>query len=506
MITSNSTPRLPRRDNDVTRVKHLVRGPVVTNRSAVTALAALAMLNVLTLGAGVAVAGLLPGRLALWQVPRVARAGVDAPGTVLSPAGPHSPLPSRKRLAALLAPLIGAPPLGPHVGAVVTDLATGEVLFSRQAGSPFVPASNAKLLTAVAALSTLGPSARFTTRVVAGAKRGSLTLVGGGDPTLAAGNPPRSDYPQPATLAALAASTARWLAARRMRAVRLTYDASLFTGPSLAPGWTPGYISTGNVTPITALEVDQGRLTRSGAPQDADDPDNFRPRSAAPASEAANAFAGLLRRDGIHVTGRPAARRAPRHGVPVAAVRSPALAEIVAWMLRESNNVLAEDLARQVALHAGRPASFSGGAAAVTAELARLGVRNGVHLVDGSGLSPLDLLTPAALAAVVRLAAAGRPATLRAAITGMPVAGFSGTLAPGQSVFGGFGPPALGMVQAKTGNLSRVASLSGLTTDASGHVLAFAFMADRIARGSQLAGAAGTIDAMATALARCGCR
>jgi serine-type D-Ala-D-Ala carboxypeptidase/endopeptidase (penicillin-binding protein 4) len=479
---------------------------VVTNRSAVTALAALAMLNVFTLGAGVAVAGLLPDRLALWQIPRVTRAEVEAPGTVLSPAGSHGPLPSRKRLAAVLTPLIGAPPLGPHVGAVVTDLATGEVLFSRQAGSPFVPASNAKLLTAVAALSTLGPSARFTTRVVAGAKPGSLTLVGGGDPTLAAGNPPRSDYPQPATLAALAASTARWLSAHHVRAVRLAYDASLFTGPSLAPGWTPGYISTGNVTPITALEVDQGRLTRSGAPQDADDPNNFRPRSYAPASEAATAFAGLLRRDGIRVAGLPVAGRQPRHAVPVAAVRSPALPVIVGWMLRESNNVIAEDLARQVALHTHRPASFSGGAAAVTAVLASLGVRHGVQLVDGSGLSPLDRLSPAALAAVVRLAAVGQQDALRAAVTGMPVAGFSGTLAPGQSVFGGFGPAALGMVRAKTGNLSQVASLSGIATDASGHVLAFSFMADKIAKGSQLASAAGTIDAMATALARCGCR
>ena len=478
----------------------------MTNRSAVTALAALAMLNVFTLGAGVAVAGLLPDRLALWQVPRVTRAEVAAPGPVLSPAGSHGPLPSRKRLAAVLAPLVGAPPLGQHVGAVVTDLATGEVLFSRQAGLPFVPASNAKLLTAVAALSTLGPSARFTTRVVAGAKPGSLILVGGGDPTLAAGNPPRSDYPRPATLAALASSTARWLSARHVRTVRLAYDASLFTGPSLAPGWTPGYISTGNVTPITALEVDQGRLTRSGAPQDADDPNNYRPRTYAPATEAAAAFAGLLRRDGIRVAGPPVAGRQPRHAVPVAAVRSPALPMIVGWMLRESNNVIAEDLARQVALRTRRPASFSGGAAAVTAVLAGLGVRHGVHLVDGSGLSPLDRLTPAVLAAVVRLAAVGQQDALRAAITGMPVAGFSGTLAPGQSVFGGFGPPALGMVRAKTGNLGKVASLSGIATDASGHVLAFAFMADKIAKGSQLASAAGTIDAMATALARCGCR
>ena len=88
----------------------------------------------------------------------------------------------------------------------------------------------------------------------------------------------------------------------------------------------------------------------------------------------------------------------------------------------------------------------------------------------------------------------------------MPVAGFSGTLAPGQSVFGSFGPQALGMVRAKTGNLTKVASLAGIATDASGQVLAFAFMADQIPKGSQLPGAAAAIDAMATALAGCGCR
>jgi D-alanyl-D-alanine carboxypeptidase/D-alanyl-D-alanine-endopeptidase (penicillin-binding protein 4) len=479
---------------------------VVTNRAGVTALVTLAMLNVFTLGAGVAVANMLPARLALWQVPRVARAPLEAPARVLAPASPRRPLPNRARLAALLTPLLAAHPLGRHVGAVVTDLDTGTVLFSQNAGSAFVPASNAKLLTAVAALSTLGPSARFTTRVVAGARPGLLTLVGGGDPTLAAGPPPRSDYPQPATLASLAAATAHWLAARGTRTVRLTYDTSLFTGPSTAPGWTPGYISTGNVTPIASLEVDQGRLTPSGAPQDADDPGNFRPRSSTPAAEAAGAFARLLRRDGIHVAGQPAAGRQPRHPAQVAAVRSPPLASIVGWMLRESNNVIAEDLARQVARHAGKPASFSGAAAAVTAILGRLGVHHGIYLVDGSGLSPLDQVTPGALAAVVRLAAVSGPGALRAAVTGMPVAGFSGTLAPGQSVFGSFGPQAVGMVRAKTGNLAKVASLAGIADDASGHLLAFAFMADQIPKGSQLPGAAAAIDAMATALAGCGCR
>ena len=71
-------------------------------------------------------------------------------------------------------------------------------------------------------------------------------------------------------------------------------------------------------------------------------------------------------------------------------------------------------------------------------------------------------------------------------------------------MFGGFGRAALGMVQAKTGNLNTVLSLAGIVSDASGRPLAFAVMADQIPRG-QLVPAAGVIDRMATALAGCGC-
>ena len=157
-----------------------------------------------------------------------------------------------------------------------------------------------------------------------------------------------------------------------------------------------------------------------------------------PAAQAAQAFAGFLGADGIHVAGPGGQHQAAAHAATVASVSSPPLSAIVGWMLRESNNVIAENLARQVALRDRRPASFSGAAAAVTAIARRLGVPGGIHLVDGCGLSPQDRIAPAALARLVGLAAAAAPGRLRAAITGMPVAGFSGTLAPGQSVFSGF--------------------------------------------------------------------
>ena len=476
----------------------------MTSRLRRVALLTLALLTVFTIAAGAAVAHLLPARLALWQLPRVAGHSLAAARPVLAAAGnPLGEPVTAGGLAARLSGTLGLPALGAHVAAVVANLSTGQVLFARNGSSPFAPASTAKLATAAAALDVLGPAARLSTRVVAGASS-SIILVGGGDPTLAAARPPAADYPQPATLASLAAKTARALRARHRRSVRLGYDTSLYTGPLLPPSWPSSYVSTGNVSPITALEVDQGRLTLSGAPQDADDPGNLRPRSLTPAADAAAAFGSFLASDGIRVLGAPRPAVAPSGSVTIARVVSPPLAEIVQWMLIESNNVIAENLARQVAIATRRPASFTGAAAAVAATDRRLGVR-GVHLVDGSGLSPDDRITPRALVQLIILAARPDDPRLRPVITGLPVAGFAGTLAPGGSVFGATGPPALGLVRAKTGNLNSVAALAGVAYAGNGQLLGFAFMADQVPKNG-LIPAGGAIAELATELAGCGCR
>jgi serine-type D-Ala-D-Ala carboxypeptidase/endopeptidase (penicillin-binding protein 4) len=400
------------------------------------------------------------------------------------------------------------------VTAVVGDPASGQVLFSRQAGSPATPASTAKLATAVAALDVLGPGARLRTRVVEDITAGQapargpapIFLVGGGDPTLVAGRAAGSEYPRPATLAALASATARALARQHRKAARIGYDTSLYSGPPMAPGWSPSYVTSGNVTPITALEVDQGRLLRSGKPQDADDPDNLRPRSLTPAADAAAAFAGFLARDGIRVDGPASPAGLPPKATRVASVSSPPLAAIVEQMLTESNNVIAENLARQVALAKGAPGSFSGGGATVTKVIRQLGAGAGVHLVDGSGLSPDDRIPAATLFRLVSLAASAGHPELRAVVTGLPVAGFSGTLTRGQSVFGDPAAASRGLLRAKTGNLDTVVSLAGLVDDRDGSVLAFAFMADRLPSAADLRPAAATVDKLAAALAGCGCR
>jgi serine-type D-Ala-D-Ala carboxypeptidase/endopeptidase (penicillin-binding protein 4) len=480
---------------------------VLVRRPRLLVLAVLALLNVFTLTAGLAVADMLPPRLALLRVPVAAARPVVNATPVLTPAdgsvtrSQDTTLPTEQGLAAIFDAQLAPSTTGAGVGIEVADLGTGQVLYSVNASTPATPASTTKVITALASLAALGPNARFTTTVRQVGN--TVVLVGGGDPVLAVNGYPSSDYPRPATLAQLAASTARTLKAQGHQSVRLGYDTSLYSGPDIAQGWSDSLISTGNVTSIVSLEADQGRLTPSGALEDSDDPVNYRPRTTDPVGMTVAAFAALLAHDGITITGSPAAVVAPTSAPLLASVSSPPLSSIIEQMLLESNNVIAENLARHVAIALGLPATFTGAADAVVTELRRLGITTPIHLVDGSGLSPLDGIAPETLVRALALAAS--TPRLRVAITGLPVAGFAGTLSAGDSDFGGIGGAARGVVRAKTGNLATVASLAGLAYDRSGGLLLFAIMAPRVPNAGQLQVAADALDAAAADLAECGC-
>lgn len=178
--------------------------------------------------------------------------------------------------------------------------------------------------------------------------------------------------------------------------------------------------------------------------------------------------------------------------------------DLVEQMLEQSDNVLADVLARQIAIATGTPASFEGAASATRTVLAGLAVPGldveSLELVDGSGLSTLDRAAPAALGALLRAAADGAHPRLAPIIGGLPVAGWDGTLAdryPGAN-------PAAGVVRAKTGTLTGVSSLGGVLIDADGRELVFVVIADQVtATGTELAEAA--LDAVAGTLASCGC-
>jgi serine-type D-Ala-D-Ala carboxypeptidase/endopeptidase (penicillin-binding protein 4) len=491
------------RDGNLTRGT-TCEGNLSLRRRSRLAPAAIAVLCVFTIAAGLTVSRMLPHRLALWQAPGIAASRLARPAPVL---GAPVPVPGAASataagVAGAISPVISQSTFGTSLGVLVTDLASGQVLYASNASTGFAPASTTKLATAIAAIKALGPNARFSTTVVAGPGARSIVLVGGGDPTLAAGPLPASDYPQPATLLGLARRTAQALKARGRYSVRLGYDTSLYSGPQLAPSWPASYVPTGNVSAITPLSVDQGRVTATGVPADNNASNGL--RAADPAAVAATSFARFLAADGIAVRGGPAPALAPVHASALASVQSLPLTQIVQWMLEESNNVIAENLARHIAIATGYQASFSGAAAAETAVLRRLGITGELGLYDGSGLSPADRIAPTTLVELIRLAASDPQ--LRPVLTGLPVEGFSGTLAQGGSVFGLGGTPGLGVVRAKTGNLSTVAALAGTAYARNGQLFAFAVMADQIsaAPGALERAATAMVD-MASALAGCGC-
>ncbi|MFB9313100.1 D-alanyl-D-alanine carboxypeptidase/D-alanyl-D-alanine-endopeptidase [Nocardioides plantarum] len=383
--------------------------------------------------------------------------------------------------------------LGSHVLAEVAPLDGDAAAYTLggRSDATAVPASTTKVVTSTAALLALGPDHVFTTEV---RRRGSrLTLVGGGDPFLERG-PTRDGelwpYPARADLQDLAEQTAASLAADGTRRVSLAYDDTLFDGPQVNSRWESGYVASGEVSPTSALWVDRGRV-REGLGRVAD-----------PSAEAARSFVEALTAAGITVVGRPVAARAASGAVPVAAVDSAPLAQIVQRLLDVSDNDAAEVLLRQVGVATSGEGSIQAGRAGVRRLLRDAGVALGDSVLhDGSGLSRDNRLDPSVLVEVLRLAASDDHPGLRAVVTGLPVAGFTGSLTDRMDQ----GPAAgRGRVRAKTGTLSNVSALAGLATDVDGNVMVFVLMADRVPAASSLL-ARVTLDDAAAALGACAC-
>ncbi|MGW1148205.1 D-alanyl-D-alanine carboxypeptidase/D-alanyl-D-alanine endopeptidase [Streptomyces sp. NPDC002454] len=422
------------------------------------------------------------------KTPPRAPAVLDALGGA-GTAGARTPLPGAAALGKRLGPLLDGAPPGTRTGAAVVDAATGELLWGKDPGKALTPASTTKVATAVAALTAPGPDHRITTRTVlepaAGKEPARVVLVGGGDPTLTA----REDARGNASLRDLAQATARALADGGTREVRLGYDTSLYSGPPVHP-----IGRNDNIASVTPLMVDEGRLDDSSS--------GPAPRSEDPAKDAAARFAALLADRGLAVKGAAAPAKAAAGARELAEVASPPVSALVERMLTHSDNDLAEALVRQVALASGQPASFKGGETAMQRRLGGLGVPlGGVRFADGSGLDRADRLAPGTLTAL--LAAASRPegAALRPALTGLPVAGFTGTLRNRYS--SGSDAAGTGLVRAKTGTLTGVHALAGTVVDRDGRLLAFTFLSDGPA--TDPAAAQSRLDRMAAALTACGC-
>lgn len=444
------------------------------------------------------VAGLVVvGRLA-WQDGRLNRLICDGdcgPSTVVAPEGlrigdpgptgispptTQSPV-DPTAVAAAVDAIVTDSLLGPHVGFAAAAPQPGSPISTAGAAGGFTPASTTKLLTGLAALLTIDPQTRFTTSVVDAGD--VIVLRGGGDPYVTVSRDKDSSRVERAELETLADRTAAALTKDGRTTVRLGYDDALFTGPAISPGWEDSYVPGNIVTPVSALWVDQG--VSKGI------------RSREPAQSAADRFARLLQSAGITVADDVDREVAPQQATTLASVRSATVEQIVQALIRTSDNQAAEVMLRHVAIASGQPGTFDDGADAVAEALQAVDVDvTGLRLLDGSGLSRRNVISPRTLVQVVQVALSSPRGA--AVIDDLPVSGFSGTLATR------FDQAAHGLIRAKTGTLSGIHSLAGYALDADGRPVVFAVMTDDADRVRSLAAQA-AVDDVAAAIAACRC-
>jgi D-alanyl-D-alanine carboxypeptidase/D-alanyl-D-alanine-endopeptidase (penicillin-binding protein 4) len=429
---------------------------------------------------------------------------------------------------------------GAKVGVLVADAESGATLFARQPDRALIPASNLKILTALAVGSEFGPTHRFATELRVGARPDAqgvvpwLAVRGGGDPTLTSEQWWR-----------MAADLAR-LGVRRV-AGGVFLDASAFDGERWHPSWgTP--TQRAYFGPVAALSANYGAFSvvvepaSSGEParvrvdppvaylrllaQARTGPPGARPTLAVhrragkdvervvvtgtipadaepetiwlsvldPVAYAGAVLVQQLAANGIAVDGPVVGGAPPASGIVFHVFEGKDLGQVLRLLGKYSSNFIAESLVKAMAVRAfGVPGSWEAGIEAIRLRLRALGLDlEGSELVDGSGLARENQVSPRLL--VQALLAARRSFQLGPELlASLPIAGSDGTLSKRA-------PGAAGAVRAKTGLLTGVTSLSGFAERSDGRVVAFSILVNGFHGGAPVARAA--VDGFVEALVR----
>lgn len=436
------------------------------------------------------------------EVPTPAAKEAPAPSDRPSAAAPARPRasmetgPIQRAIEKLAADVKG---WGGTVGVAVVDVETGETIAAKDAHVAFNPASNAKLVTAAAALHLLGPGHRFMTGLYGkldGDRVPELVLRGQGDPSLDAGDL----WP-----------LARELVTAGVRRVgAIVVDQGYFDDRFVPPAfdeqpneWAPfrapvsavaldentvtlsvragekGKDAAVRVDPLGFVDVVGAvRTTKKGDPEKllldltpkgdrlvarvgGHLPENarvvrVRRRLDDPRLVPGYALRAVLESAGIEVAGGVKLGGAKEKRL-LASHRSRPLGELLALLGKDSDNFYAEMIFKAIAAEKkGRPGTAEGAAEVITSYLKEIGAfEEGTVVKNGSGLFDANRITPLATTSLLR--AAHRDVSMGPEfLAQLAIGGVDGTLR------GRFKKLSeRGIVRAKTGTLNAVASLSG---------------------------------------------
>lgn len=447
-------------------------------------------------------------------------------------ARPGTPVPAAQLTA--IDSVLSTPPLHrAQWGIAVTDAGSGQPVFQHNVDKLFITASNMKLVTVAAALALLGPDYRFVTEVIAplgvDGEAEHLVVRGGGDPTFSVSFHDRARAPLDSLADSLVAAGLRrvsgpivvetgrfepplvhpawevfdldWYYGAPVAAFAIAEGAvPVVVHPSL-----PGAPATVEVLELADLVgVDARILTEAGDRGWNDelrrhpDVDSLTLRGTIgagagadtswiaqtdPARLAGRALVAALERAGVEVDGAVVVREDPADAAPGtvtagedgsarAAWRAAPLVEIIHLPLTESDNWVTEQLLKTIGAEARGEGSWSAGTAAVESFLTdTVGAEPGsLYMRDGSGLTAQNLVTPAALVALLRYVET-RPwgHAYREALAQPGLEG--GTLE--ERLLGH-----RGLIAAKTGSIRHVNALSGYATTADGREVVFSILSN----------------------------
>lgn len=352
---------------------------------------------------------------------------------------------------------------------VAIAAADGTIAAERNLDTEREPASTTKTLTAFAAVHTLEMSGTLDTEVYLTHADTSPTIVlqGHGDMLLGEGQNDPSHINGRAGLATLAQHTAQSLRQRGIDQVALAVDDSLFGDDNTSTALEQNNDGNAMYTPLSSMAVDGGRM-RYGLTADPDAFTDYPTLSRTTASDAAQTFRSLLTQQGITVTdssdtsGTEASAR-------IAKVSSAPLNEVMAFMLRHSDNTLAELFARLTALKLGLGNSMDADIQAVVQVLRANDIpTDGLHLTSCSGLAAGTRLRIPTLLTVQR-SLVGLDDGGAAEIEGLSVPGLTGTARNRAA-----NDDIKGLARVKTGSLGGVRALVGNVSREHGGVLLFA--------------------------------
>lgn len=322
-----------------------------------------------------------------------------------------------------------------QLGLCVYDLTADSMLYAVNARQRMRPASTMKLLTAITALSVLGPSHTFQTRlyhtgeIAGGLLQGDIYVAGGFDPLFG-----KED------MQALAGE----IKSMGIDSIAGGLYADISFKDTLY--WGEGWCWDDEAERLTPL-LYQGM-------------DCFMEH-----------FVLALEANQIGFSGLTGQRQCPDDAYYILS-RNRSMDEVLRPMMKESDNLCAEAMFYQLAAESGKLyASASQAVSCMHTLIRRLGYdASGYRIADGSGLSLYTYLTPELEVAFLRYAYLNS-SIFNTLYPSLPVAGVDGTLKNRMT-----GGAANRHIWAKTGSVSAVASLAGYAQASNGHLLAFSII------------------------------